>query len=266
LFTPLFANINFSAALMSQKSRHPLSKTDLRAAANSKWGQALATKRVAMWLRAKQKSRMRLRPIQRTLANLTPVEPHAPYTGPRMYLCDRCQEPAPAVDVTCEHCNIVMHVGCLDEEERAGYEEVRKAIARKVSRNETTKHIHSLVLLLLLLLLLPPLTPRITLLFQEIMMKKLKPRHHTFAVDEKKVATEKSQIAAGTSFFYICDSCSNDMEADANYHATTRNRLWDLEHKRANAILIGRVLRGFLQRFRYKRYQRAVVKFQAMLR
>ena len=65
---------------------------------------------------------------------------------------------------------------------------------------------------------------------------------------------------------YVCEFCREDRDADSEWYNSEKKRLWEAENAQINAALIGRVLRGFLSRFRYRRNKKAVVKFQAIIR
>jgi hypothetical protein len=203
-----------------------MSKADLRDAASQKWTQALAVKRVASWLRHKQANRVKLLPMQRTLSNLQPPNDLSAWNGRRMYLCDRCGDPCPCVSVTCYYCNIVMHKSCLTSEELEKYNAAKKASTEQAGKGILEKK---------------PTTPQ----------KK----------DGSGAGADDNNLGG-----YVCEFCSADRELDLSWHAAERDRLWREENMQANAMLIGRILRGFLSRFRYKRYQRSVVKFQSLLR
>ncbi len=203
--------------LYSSLCRQPQSKQDLKTIANKKWTTALATKRVARWIRMKQAERMKLKPEPRTLARLRPPSDLREWKGRRSYLCNRCSKPCPAVDVGCTHCNVVLHRDCLTEEELVEF---------KAAMKEAYLRAHS----------------------------------------PKKPKKPGQKETPDNAYKYVCDFCVEDVRIDSEWYKSERGRLWDLENKQHNAILIGRVLRGFLSRFRYKRYHRAVVQFQAMLR
>jgi hypothetical protein len=124
-----------------------------------------------------------------------------------------------------------MHVGCLNDEERAAFQEVRMLAEKRANTLRREK------------------------------MKK----RHTFMVDVQREKKDQMDTTV-PQFYYKCDFCCADEEQDKDWHDAEYKRLYEIEYKQKNAIVIGRVLRGFLSRFRYRRYQTAVVNFQATLR
>ena len=159
----------------------------------------------------------------------------AKWEGQRSYLCDRCLLPCPGADVTCECCNIVLHEGCL----RADELKVYSSAVIDMSTSDRDR--------LGVAQLSPPRSPQ----------SPSRRRNRSPTMMGPPQIEPKS---------YICSFCREDQNADKVWFDAEKKRLWEKENNEVNAQLIGRVLRGFLTRFRYKRYQRAVVSFQATLR
>jgi len=206
-------------------ARKQQTKSDMRDEAQNKWVHAMATKRMAMWIRRRVRERMKLKPLQKTLSNLEPPKPIAMWEGRRRFLCDRCLLPCPGADVTCKNCNVVIHEACLTKEEHCQYmvnihnQKMDKANPPSPSSGYTAGRSSS-----------PPL----------------------------KMVTQANE--------YVCDFCAEDVNVDQRWFHAEQKRLWQAENEHFNAMLIGRVLRGFLSRFRYRRYRRSVVKFQSLIR
>eukprot|EP00520_Triparma_pacifica_P015191 CAMPEP_0118641864 /NCGR_PEP_ID=MMETSP0785-20121206/5531_1 /TAXON_ID=91992 /ORGANISM="Bolidomonas pacifica, Strain CCMP 1866" /LENGTH=653 /DNA_ID=CAMNT_0006533381 /DNA_START=150 /DNA_END=2107 /DNA_ORIENTATION=- len=209
-------------------ARKQQTKEDMRDEAQTKWHHAMATKRMAMWIRRRIRERMKLKPLEKTLTNLEPPQPISTWEGRRRYLCDRCLLPCPGADITCKYCNIVIHEACLTKAEFHKYmvnihadESVNKTPPGRNVRisGYTAGRSNS-----------PPLE----------MISKRNP--------------------------YVCEFCAKDQDEDQQWFHEEQKRLWRAENEQYNALLIGRVLRGFLSRFRYRRYRKGVIKFQSMMR
>ena len=210
-------------------ARQQQTKEDMRDEAQTKWHHAMATKKMAMWIRRRVRERMKLKPLQKTLTNLESPKPIATWEGRRRYLCDRCLLPCPGADVTCKYCNIVIHESCLTKKEFHNY---MSCIRSGEAEQELAQH-----------------------------KKEVKISGYTAG----RSNSPPLEMMAKTNP-YVCEFCSVDQDEDQRWFHEEQRRLWQAENEQYNALLIGRVLRGFLQRFRYRRYRKAIVKFQSMIR
>jgi hypothetical protein len=84
-----------------------------------RWETALAVKKIAKFLRIKMENRIKLPLVTKSTKGLKNVEPLKTWNPKRTrnYLCERCTLPCPRDDVTCVHCNVVLHVQCLTKAE-----------------------------------------------------------------------------------------------------------------------------------------------------
>ena len=65
---------------------------------------------------------------------------------------------------------------------------------------------------------------------------------------------------------YTCRFCERDEDDDKDWYKSERGILWDREMRNNNAKTIGRMIRGFVARFRYKRLRYNVIVFQGAVR
>ncbi|GMH82482.1 hypothetical protein TrST_g12491 [Triparma strigata] len=233
-------------------AHHAQTKEEMKHLAQEKWVNAMAVKKMAMWMRKRLRERTRLKPVVKNLKSLKEPKEISKWEGQRSYLCDRCMLPCPGADVTCEHCNIVLHESCLTEEELREY---RCGVVDTEPEPEHAPFLGGS----------PPSAGSSSRSLGSS-SRSLNNfvgggggRRRTSSPTQQRLPEKQLQT-------YTCGFCKQDTEADQHWFTAEKKRLWEAEHHQINAALIGRVLRGFLSRFRYKRYQRAVVRFQAMLR
>lgn len=151
--------------------------------------------------------------------------------------------PCPGADVTCEHCNIVLHESCLTESELRLY---RSGVVDDIIEPTHAPFLgHGNC---------PKGSSRG---FDEFVRQGS--RRRTSSPTQQRLPERELKT-------YTCDFCREDTAADQVWFTAEKKMLWETENHEMNAALIGRVLRGFLSRFRYKKFQRTVVKFQAILR
>jgi len=102
------------------KSHQQISKAELREQARKKWEMALATKKIASFIKRKQQNRIKLPPVKRSFATLVYPKELMPYPSGAgvTYLCEICNLPCPSAAVHCKFCPIVVHSDCLPLPER----------------------------------------------------------------------------------------------------------------------------------------------------